>query len=101
MWITGDVNLPEDLLEAQQDGRLVGFVGAGASAGSPSNLPIFVPLTRQIATDAQVPWDDKAEARPDWFLGKLSDQGIAVHELVKNKVADSRSRPNQLHDSIV
>jgi hypothetical protein len=100
MWITGEVDLPETLLGAQQEGRLVAFVGAGVSVGAPSSLPLFVPLARQIAKEAQIPWDDKARERPDWFLGRLADQGIAVHELVRSKIAAPHSQPNQLHDSI-
>jgi SIR2-like domain len=101
MWITGDVNLPESLLEAQQGGRLVAFVGAGVSVGPPSGLPLFEALTKQIAAEAQITWEDKYAQRLDWFLGRWEDQGIAVHDLVKNKIAIPGSRPNQLHDSIV
>ena len=101
MWITGDVNLPESLLEAQQGGRLVAFVGAGVSIGPPSGLPVFVALAKQIAAEAQIPWEDKYAQRLDWFLGRWEDQGVAVHDLVRSKIAIPGSQPNQLHDSIV
>jgi len=50
MWITGDVELPESLPEAQQQGRLVAFASAVVSAGTlkPS---AFVLLARQIARE--------------------------------------------------
>jgi hypothetical protein len=101
MWITGDVNLPEALLEAQQEGRLVAFVGAGASAGPPSSLPLFEALARQIAATAEIPWEEVFKERLDWYLGRWADQGIAVHQLVKSRIAVPGSRPNRLHESIV
>ena len=30
MWITGDVELPDEILDAHEHGELVFFVGAGA-----------------------------------------------------------------------
>lgn len=104
MWITGDVELPETLLEAQREGRLVAFVGAGVSVSAPSSLPLFVPLAKQIARDARVPWDEATERQasrePDRFLGRLADEKVDVHRLVKTKIADPHSVPNALHRSI-
>ena len=102
MWITGDVNLPEALLEAQREGRLVAFVGAGVSVGPPSSLPLFEALARQIAAEAEIPWEVRFAQRLDWFLGRCEDdRGIAVHRLAKSRIADPSSRPNQLHESII
>jgi SIR2-like domain/Domain of unknown function (DUF4020) len=101
MWVTSDVNLSEALLEAQQEERLVAFVGAGVSAGAPSSLPLFEALARQIAAAAEIPWDDGFKERLDWHLGRWADQGIAVHQLVKSKIAAPGSQPNRLHESIV
>ncbi len=101
MWVTGDVNLPEDLLEAQQEERLVAFVGAGVSAGPPSSLPLFEALARQVAAAAEIRWEEGFKERLDWHLGRWADQGIAVHQLVKSKITAPGSQPNQLHESIV
>jgi hypothetical protein len=38
MWINRDVDLPQALVSAQRDGRLVVFAGAGVSMGPPSKL---------------------------------------------------------------
>lgn len=57
MWLPGQVEVPEPVLLAQQQGRLVVFVGAGASVGPPSH--------------------------PDLFLGGLEDGGVPVHQRVK------------------
>lgn len=50
MWITGDVELPDEILDAHERGELVFFVGAGASLGNPSNLPLFDSLAKKLAT---------------------------------------------------
>ena len=47
MYISG-VDLPAPLIEAHASGRLVIFVGAGASMGPPSALPGFKDLVKQI-----------------------------------------------------
>jgi hypothetical protein len=57
MLVTSDVDLPEALLEAQQEGRLVAFVGAGVSRNAPSGLPLFASLAQDVACDAAAPWD--------------------------------------------
>ena len=49
MWITGDVELPNEILEAYKLGELVFFVGAGASVDEPSSLPLFGGLAEQLA----------------------------------------------------
>lgn len=41
------------MIEAHRAGKLVIFVGAGASRDSPSDLPDFVTLTSEIAAEAQ------------------------------------------------
>ena len=61
MWITSDVNLPTEILDAHARGELVLFVGAGASMGDPSNLPSFKDLARQLSDAAHVPFDDEME----------------------------------------
>lgn len=35
------IDIPDELLEAQEEGKLVIFAGAGVSMGDPSNLPDF------------------------------------------------------------
>jgi hypothetical protein len=55
MWINDDVDIPEALLAAQRDGRLVIFAGAGVSMGPPSNLPGFSKLAKQIAAGVLTP----------------------------------------------
>ena len=52
VWITPDVNVPDALLAAQRDDRLVIFAGAGVSVDPPSDLPLFKSLARRIGEDA-------------------------------------------------
>ena len=60
----GDVDLPAELVSAQADGRLVLFVGAGASVPAPSNLPTFRELAQRIADDSQVPYTRQISISP-------------------------------------
>jgi len=100
MWIR-DVDIPRALVEAHQNGKLVIFVGAGASRGSPSDLPDFRQLTRDIAAEAQVAVTDDQLDEPDIFLGDLEDQyDVDVHVRVAARIDVAASQPNQLHQAI-
>ena len=41
MWITADVNIPQQLLDAAAKDEVVFFVGAGASFNTPSRLAYY------------------------------------------------------------
>lgn len=100
MWI-GKVDFPAALIEAHRAGKLVIFVGAGASRDAPSNLPLFLTLARSIAAEAQVDLVDEDEARLDVFLGRISDRQFDVHRRVAAHIGDPTSRPNRLHAALV
>lgn len=94
-----DVDLPADLVEAHRTGKLVLFVGAGASIAGPSNLPSFRTLTADIAAEAGVPLDDE---QLDRFLGVLKDQHhMDVHGRVAARIGTASSQPNGLHEAII
>lgn len=57
MRITEHVDIPESLIDAQRNGTLVVFVGAGVYIGPPSNLPDFEQLAAQVAGGALAPED--------------------------------------------
>jgi len=44
----GSVEIPEALLEALQNNKLVVFAGAGVSMGEPANYPDFSKLAKDI-----------------------------------------------------
>jgi hypothetical protein len=50
----GDVEIPADIVDAHAAGRLVIFVGAGASMGPPSNLPSFSDLTKRVRDESEL-----------------------------------------------
>lgn len=98
MWITGDVNLPAELLEAHSDRKLVLFVGAGASMAHPSNLPSFKGLARELAAAAHVPFDE--DMALDLFLGSMpADFETHAHALRIVKRPDSTF--NSTHSALV
>lgn len=97
-----NVDFPTPLLEAQQDGSLVLFVGAGVSMPPPSNFPNFDSLAEQVAAGVLVR-EQYGEQRElvDHFLGRVQDAGVKVHERVRHILSDSTSAPNLLHTTLL
>jgi hypothetical protein len=98
MWINDDVDIPEALLAAQRDGRLVIFAGAGVSMGPPSNLPGFSKLAKQIAAGVLTPSKNEPF---DVFLGRVAAQGVDVQTLARQHLNVSGSTHHRLHTLIV
>ena len=101
MWITGDVELPDEILDAHEHGELVFFVGAGASVGKPSNLPLFESLAEELAGLASHPFSGSGGL--DFFIGQLESlpQGFDAHQHAHTLISDPRSRFNSLHSAVV
>ncbi|GEB95963.1 SIR2 family protein [Microbacterium lacticum] len=101
MWITGDVELPDEILDAHERGELVFFVGAGASLGKPSNLPLFESLAKKLARLASHPFSRRSGL--DFFIGQLESlpQGFDAHQHAHTLISDPRSRFNPLHSAVV
>jgi hypothetical protein len=91
----GRIDVPESLLEAQRNGSLVVFAGAGVSMPPPSDYPSFERLALQIAEGSAL--DREEDEPPDRFLGRLQNVGTRVHERARGLLSLSSSRPNQLH----
>jgi NAD-dependent SIR2 family protein deacetylase len=91
----GQMDVPEPLLEAQRNGSLVVFAGAGVSMTPPSGYPSFEDLARQIAEGSAL--DREEDEPPDRFLGRLQNVGTRVHERARGLLSLPSSRPNQLH----
>lgn len=98
MWITGDVELPEEVLAAQADGSLVFFVGAGASVDHPSDLPLFGVLAEKLASLARVPYDDAIAI--DYFLGSMPDD-FDTHGHTRDILTTGGSMPNSTHATLM
>lgn len=74
---------------------MVLFAGAGVSVAPPSSYPQLRELATQIGEEASA---KPREGEPlDRFLGRLSDEGVAVHEKIRDLLTDPRSRPSPLH----
>lgn len=92
-----EVNIPDIVLDAQDSGELVIFVGAGVSVDAPSGLPLFNELAYQIAGNIK-----RQEGEPiDSFLGRLEKRGIDVHKKTLEIIGRPDSRANSLHESII
>lgn len=104
MYLSG-VDLPAPLIDAHAAGRLVIFVGAGASMGPPSSLPSFKDLVREIRDGsnlATVFTDEDLDKSPlDEILGRIQDDhGVDVHHRVFEVISQEGSRPSLLHEAI-
>jgi hypothetical protein len=99
------VDLPGTLLEAQENGSLVVFAGAGVSMPPPSNYPNFDKLAEDVAQGALVreraPGSSEYREPVDRFLGRLVKHGIPVHEIVRRILSDPTSKPNPLHANLL
>src|SRR5689334_7624828 len=93
----GEVDIPKPLIEAQEEGKLVEFAGAGVSMGSPSNLPSFDDLAKQIANGA---YKRKPDEAIDRFLGRLEASGVRIRERACKLLFRPGSRANAIHVDI-
>jgi hypothetical protein len=93
------IDFPRGLLDAQRDGKLVVFAGAGVSKELPANYPDFEGLVDEIAKGTT---HKREKHEPfDHFLGRLHHKGVRVHELAKSLLTDPKSSPNPLHEYLV
>lgn len=98
MWFH-DIELPDELSQARDDGKLLVFAGAGVSYGPPSSLPLFSGLAERIAENTATLREPNELF--DRFLGRLHRGGVRVHELAKTILLDPQSCPNLLHDLLL
>lgn len=97
VWITGDVEIPQPVIDAHTDGKLVFFVGAGASMGMPSNLPSFEALAKAMAAKAGEPFSK--DGGLDFFLGSLPE-GFDTHRHVRDEIRSGSPQFNPTHTAI-
>lgn len=97
MWITGDVEIPQPVVDAHADGDLVFFIGAGASMGPPSNLPSFEGLAKAMAAKAGVPFSN--DGGLDFFLGSLPE-GFDTRRHVRDEIRSGTPAFNPTHTAI-
>ncbi|HKV43786.1 MAG TPA: SIR2 family protein [bacterium] len=92
-----DVNVPERLIAANRDGRLVLFAGAGISMSPPSNLPDFNRLAELVSAGTLARGDHEPVDR---FLGRLSNRGTKVEARVREIIGNPASQPGPLHAAL-
>lgn len=93
------LRIPQEVLDAQRQGRLVIFAGAGVSKEQPAGLPLFCELVESIAGRAL---EDNERKRPDQVLGRLADEAkIPVHESAKKILGCDTSTPASGHRSLI
>jgi len=96
------LRVPKPLVQAQRDGRLAIFVGAGVSMGKPSNLPGLKALAESLAGRCDISEDVQAcGGRIDRFLGRLEDDHIPIRTRTRELLGRSDSHPTALHRSLV
>jgi len=96
------IEIPNKLLDAQQQGKLVVFAGAGVSMGKPSDLPDFKALACQIAGSHPLSADiGKYKARLDRFLGELSRKRVDVQTLCREIIDNPASSPTEFHGALL
>jgi hypothetical protein len=102
LWITADVDLPDELLDAQQTSRLVVFAGAGISVDAPSDMPSFPRLVTILASEAGEVAPDWGDVPSDAFLGRIESDGFRVHERVHSLLTPSPGQvPNEYHQAVL
>src|SRR5581483_2337947 len=94
------IDIPSEILEAQKNGRLVIFAGAGISMPPPSNLPNFSGLAYQIGEGGSPRSEDETEDR---YLGRIhaDGTGIPVHLIASQILLNEHSKPTPLHYNIL
>ncbi|PIJ60676.1 SIR2 family protein [Mesotoga sp. H07.pep.5.3] len=100
MYITRHVNIPDEILRAREDGKLVVFAGAGVSMGPPSCLPNFPQLVKQIAEQCAEVFNERKHPAFDEYLGELDIKYGKVNERVRAIIGRPDSSPNILHRDI-
>ena len=97
MWINSEVNMPEEVLSALEDGRLVVFAGAGVSMSPPASFPDFDELAARVFEQTDRTLERQKSESVDRYFGRLKKHGIGVHQLVRDILSDPGSQPTELH----
>lgn len=95
--ICGPLDLPDDVVTALEQERLVIFAGAGVSMGPPADLPSFDRLAKNIAGNP----DLEIEKPIDELLGDLVESGVKVHELCRGIIDQPGRSHNVIHADLL
>src|SRR4051812_30535823 len=97
--ILDPLEIPDKLLEAQEQGDLVVFAGAGVSRGAPSDLPDFEGLAVSVAkgTRFEKNLSSQDQQRLDRYFGEMARGGIDIQHLVRARIGNPTSQATDLH----
>ena len=95
----GTVDIPNPLLDALRDNKLVVFAGAGVSMGEPACLPNFESLTAKIAERDNIVQNESENL--EQFLGRLHDDGVKVHDIATCVLSPEGLQPTLLHRDLL
>lgn len=91
----GELNVPDALVDALREDRLVLFAGAGVSVGAPSSLPGFEGLIKKL--EKRTFRDRRSGESFEQYLGRLFDEGVPVHKMVRDELDRPLSFPTPIH----
>ena len=92
-----EIDIPIELINAQQDGSLVIFAGAGVSKADPSNLPDLEELTERLAENT--PFQSQVKPPYEQVLGRMEALEINIRKLTYDIFSSKTS--NRLHSSLL
>lgn len=98
MYVSKHVDIPDEILTAIQENKLVVFAGAGVSIPEPARFPDFKQLADEIGKGS-IPRSTKDSI--DYYLGQLKNLGVDVHGRAKRILSDAMSKPTILHKALV
>lgn len=98
MYVSKYVDIPNEILTAIQENKLVVFAGAGVSIPEPARYPDFKKLADDIGKGS-IPRE--ADQSIDYYLGQLKNVGVDVHGRTKRILSDVTSKPTSLHKALV
>lgn len=100
--ILDPLDIPDELLEAQEQGELVVFVGSGLSRGSPSELPDFKGLAAHVAKGTRFENQlQNFEKNIDRFFGEMVRGDVDIQHLVRERIGNPASQSTDLHRWII
>lgn len=94
-----NIDFPNRIIDAIHNHKFVVFAGAGASVDSPTSLPNFENLAKEIAegTGKTLTKKDSCEV----FLGMLKSKGVPVNEQAAKILSETCTEHNKLHEAII
>ncbi|MDD4050331.1 MAG: DUF4020 domain-containing protein [candidate division Zixibacteria bacterium] len=105
MRFTEHVDVPDSLLKAQEDEKLVIFAGAGVSMSPPTNLPSFESLCKAVERETRQERQTGSNHKPietiDQFLGRMETNGVRIRGIISQIINPENSQPNDFHRQII